>query len=81
MLTTWTSAEPQLPMLPVKGPKSEKEMSSAEWLAVHGLKSSSARFYDSLAAQAFPHCDKVVKIGEGETVVNAKYCEKFAHVK
>ena len=66
---------------PQSSVKSEKDMSSAEWLKLHGLKSAGARFYDALASQAFKHCDKVVKVGEDDKIVNAKYCQKFAHVK
>ncbi|KAL5264641.1 hypothetical protein ACHWQZ_G005654 [Mnemiopsis leidyi] len=74
--------EPKLPQLPPKSQeKSEKDMTSAEWLNYHGLKSSGARFYDALAPQAFRHCDKVVKVGDSDKIVNAKYCQKFAHVK
>ena len=82
MLDNINISEPKLPQLPPKSPeKSEKDMTSAEWLNQHGLKCASGRFYDALTAQAFKHCDKVMKIGDSDKVVNAKYCQKFAHVK
>ena len=82
MLDNMNISEPKLPQLPLKSPeKSEKDMTSAEWLNQHGLKCASGRFYDALTAQAFKHCDKVMKIGDSDKVVNAKYCQKFAHVK
>lgn len=83
MVIIWNSfPEPQAPVPSHKIPsRSEKDLSSTEWLKLHGLKSTGSRFYDALAGQAFRHCDKIVKVGDSDKVVNAKYCEKFAHVK
>eukprot|EP00116_Pleurobrachia_bachei_P003254 sb/3463516/ len=78
------SNEPRMPTVPSTplSARSERDMSSAEWLANHGLRCASARFYDALAPQAFKHCDKIVRGAEGDSkVVNAKYCQRFAHVK
>eukprot|EP00116_Pleurobrachia_bachei_P013330 sb/3473592/ len=78
------SLEPRMPTVPSTplSARSERDMSSAEWLANHGLRCASARFYDALAPQAFKHCDKIVRGAEGDSkVVNAKYCQRFAHVK
>ena len=48
---------------------------------IHGLKAANTRFYSALKSQAFRHCDSVVKCGDKQKLVNAKYCENFAHVK
>lgn len=68
-------------------------MSSTEWLAMNGLTPKQLGFYDVLSAVAFRHCDGVVDVKsrppvesdqrdaiKHEKLVNARYCDKFAHV-
>lgn len=73
--------------------KSEMYMSSRDWLKRHGLKSKKLLFYDLLQSLAFKHCDGVVDIQTAPVsldstdaivrpkLVNARYCDKFAHVR
>ncbi|KAJ7325717.1 Von Willebrand factor A [Desmophyllum pertusum] len=73
--------------------KSEMYMSSRDWLKRHGLKGKKLVFYDLLQTLAFKHCDGVVDIQMAPAasdssdaivrpkLVNARYCDKFAHVR
>lgn len=57
----------------------------------HGLRAKKLGFYDVLQNMAFKHCDGVIDVpnhhGDGmipavnAKLVDAKYCEKFAHVR
>ncbi|CAH8533792.1 unnamed protein product [Heterobilharzia americana] len=42
--------------------KREEDMSSKEWLSIHGLKAQHLDFYDLLASVSFKHCDGVVNV-------------------
>ncbi|XP_013387557.1 von Willebrand factor A domain-containing protein 3B [Lingula anatina] len=74
--------------------KSEQYMSSKEWLEMNGLKAKKLGFYDILGGVAFKHCDGVVDLNQKPDyhdfqtdarvqpkLINARYCDKFAHVK
>ncbi|XP_058885475.1 von Willebrand factor A domain-containing protein 3B-like isoform X2 [Acipenser ruthenus] len=75
-------------------PKSEDCVSSRDWLRKYGLKAQKLLFYDALGDCAFPHSDGVVDVKskpadeslhtdaeKKDKLVNAKYCDKFAHTK
>ncbi|XP_074651656.1 von Willebrand factor A domain-containing protein 3B-like [Tubulanus polymorphus] len=72
----------------------EQYMASKEWLETHGIKAKKLGFYDVLGGVAFKHCDGIVGLKDPpartdeqtdaiprDKLVNAKYCDKFAHVK
>ncbi|CAH1777455.1 unnamed protein product [Owenia fusiformis] len=74
--------------------RSEQYMDSKEWLQKHGLSAKRLGFFDVLGGVAFKHCDGVVDsmkppCEEDEQtnaiiqpkLVNARYCDKFAHVR
>ena len=73
---------------------SEDFMTSAEWLAVHGVRSNKLTFNDLVGSLAFRHCDGTLKqntfthsnVGHIEVVppyqlIHAKYCSKFVHLR
>ncbi|MBN3299629.1 VWA3B protein, partial [Amia calva] len=75
-------------------PQSEDSMSSKTWLAKYGLRAQKLSFYNALADCAFRHSDGVVDVKskpaeeslqtdaeKRHKLVNAKYCDKFAHTK
>ncbi|XP_028400268.1 von Willebrand factor A domain-containing protein 3B-like [Dendronephthya gigantea] len=71
---------------------SELYMGSKEWLTKHSLHAKKIGFYDVLQNIAFRHCDGVIDVpnhlsDDGtmpivkSKLVDAKYCEQFAHVR
>ncbi|CAF1582905.1 unnamed protein product [Rotaria magnacalcarata] len=74
----------------------ENEMSSADWLKIHGIDAQKLDFFSVLQSAAFRHCDGVVTLLKPpadsreitasapanfqEKLINAIYCDQFAHV-
>ncbi|XP_064636642.1 von Willebrand factor A domain-containing protein 3B-like isoform X2 [Lineus longissimus] len=72
----------------------EQYMGSKEWLDRNGMSCKRLGFFDILSGVAFKHCDGVIDLKEAPTdeelqtdavlkskLVNAKYCNRFAHVR
>ncbi|XP_033127520.1 von Willebrand factor A domain-containing protein 3B-like isoform X2 [Anneissia japonica] len=83
---------PEVPLSSSDQKRSEQNMGSKEWLQKHGLKPRKLGLYDTLSQVAFKHCDGVVDLKRAPNddytdadtrnkLVNAKYCNKFCHVK
>ncbi|XP_066919600.1 von Willebrand factor A domain-containing protein 3B-like [Clytia hemisphaerica] len=67
---------------PLKEEKhNELNMTSKEWLLIHGLRRKKLTLQIFLKESIFNHCDGVLDVPTSDpSLVNARYCHQFAHI-